>query len=54
MLITHDVELATDLKGETLLVDEGVVVARTEDLQAGEGAFAPFIEAMQTTQGAVW
>ena len=54
LLITHDVELATDLKGETLLVDEGVVVARTEDLQAGEGAFAPFIEAMQTTQGAIW
>lgn len=54
LLITHDVELASDLKGETLLVDEGVVVARTEDLAAGEGRFAPFIEAMQTTEGAIW
>ena len=54
LLITHDVELATDLKGETLLVDSGVVVARTENLKAGEGAFAPFIEAMKATEGAIW
>ena len=53
LLITHDVELATDLKGETLLVDEGVVVARTEDLEAGEGPFAPFVEAMKATSGGV-
>lgn len=54
LLITHDVELATDLEGETLLVDEGVVVARTEDLQAGEGLFAPFVEAMRATDGGIW
>jgi len=51
LLITHDVELATDLKGETLLIDEGVVVARTDDLEAGEGPFAPFVEAMRSTTG---
>ena len=53
LLITHDVELAQDLRGETLLVDGGVVVARTDDLQAGEGPFAPFIEAMQMTREAM-
>ncbi len=52
LLITHDVSLATDLKGETLLVEEGVVVARTDDLEAGEGPFAPFVEAMHASSGA--
>ena len=51
LLITHDVVLAANLKGETLLIDEGVVVARTDDLEAGEGPFAPFVEAMKSTVG---
>tara|TARA_Y100001968_G_scaffold261023_1_gene248781 strand:+ start:1738 stop:2475 length:738 start_codon:yes stop_codon:yes gene_type:complete len=54
LLITHDVELAIQLGGETLLVDHGTVVARTEDLAQGEGAFAPFIAAMQTGEGVLW
>ncbi len=51
LLITHDVDLAEDLRGEALLVRDGVVVARTEDLNTAEEPFAAFVEASRVADG---
>ncbi|HCP44988.1 MAG TPA: hypothetical protein DIU15_03050 [Deltaproteobacteria bacterium] len=51
LLITHDVGLSKAVGGETLLVDEGVIVARTEDLGAGEPPFDRFVHAAQSAEG---
>lgn len=45
VVITHDLDLATALGGEALLVADGAIVARTDDLAAGEGPFGEFVRA---------
>lgn len=46
LLVTHDLHLCATLGGEALLVDDGAIVARTEDLSAAGGLFLPFLEAV--------
>jgi len=53
LLITHDVGLSEAVGGETLLVEEGVIVARTEDLSAGEPPFDQFVRAARSAEGAL-
>lgn len=45
VVVTHDLDLAAALGGEALLVEHGAIVARTDDLFAGEGPFRPFVQA---------
>jgi ABC-type glutathione transport system ATPase component len=45
LLITHDIDLARDLGGEVVLVDEGAAVARAESLDVAGGPFVPFVRA---------
>lgn len=51
LLITHDVGLSEAVGGETLLVDEGAIVARTENLAAGEPPFDQFVQAARSAEG---
>jgi ABC-type glutathione transport system ATPase component len=45
LLVTHDLALCQRLGGEALLVDDGAIVARTEDLPTAGGLFTPFLDA---------
>lgn len=46
LLVTHDLDLCATLGGEALLVDDGAIVARTEDLATAGGLFQPFLDAV--------
>lgn len=53
LLVTHDLQLCATLGGEALLVDDGAIVARTEDLATAGGLFGPFLAAVAEEPTAV-
>ncbi len=50
LLVTHDMKLCATVGGEALLVDDGAIVARTEDLFTAGGLFQPFLDAVAEPQ----